>query len=445
VADVTPARRVAFNVVRRVLEQGAYADRAFRAEADRFDLRGRDRALAMRIAYGTIQRRSTLEYLAERMTGRPAGRLDTRVMIALTMGIYQIAYLGGIPDHAAVSESVELAKSRGGGHRLVNAALRRATREAGAIVEGLSDATSEQAALEHSHPEWLAQLWFGMLGREEAVALMERDNEPAESAVRANTLRITPEELVAELADDGARARLAALAPEGVVLEDAYDVHASRLFKRGRLMPQSRASMLVTRVLAPEPGDAVLDLCAAPGAKTTHAAALMGNVGSVVAIDREPRRAAAIAANCKRLGVDCVELRVEDASELKEVAAYDRVLVDPPCSDLGTLQSRPDVRWRKRPAQIEKLVALQARILEAGARALRPGGRLVYSTCTVNDAENSAQIADFLDRHPDFRLLDLSGPYPEIAASGGGGFAQTLPHRDGTDGFFIAALERETV
>jgi 16S rRNA (cytosine967-C5)-methyltransferase len=443
-ADVTPARRCAFNVVRRVLAQGAYADRAFRAEADRFELDGRDRALAMQIAYGTIQRRSTLAYVAERLTGRPIDRLDARVRAALTMGLYQIAFLGGIADHAAVSESVELAKSRGGGHRLVNAALRRATHEARAIIERLDDATVEEAALKHSHPLWVAELWFEMLGRDHALALMERDNEPAESSVRANTLRMQPDELVAALASEAVRARLDTLAPEAVVLEDPYDVHGSRLFKQGALMPQSRASMLVSRMLDPQPGDAVLDLCAAPGAKTSHIAALMGDEGRVVAVDLEPRRASAIEANCERLGVGSVEVRIADAAELKESASYDRVLVDPPCSDLGTLQSRPDARWRKRPGQVTKLRALQSRILETGARALRPGGRLVYSTCTIDEGENAGQVRDFLERHQDYRVVDLSESYPEVTGTVGGGFVQTLPHRDGTDGFFIAALERGT-
>jgi 16S rRNA (cytosine967-C5)-methyltransferase len=164
----------------------------------------------------------------------------------------------------------------------------------------------------------------------------------------------------------------------------------------------------------------------------------------VVAVDLEPRRASAIDANCARLGIQSVEVRIGDAAELSEKASYDRVLVDPPCSDLGTLQSRPDARWRKRPSQIAKLRVLQSRILEAGARALRPGGRLVYSTCTIDEGENGGQIRDFLERHPDWRVLDLPASYPGVADPLGGRFLQTLPHRDGTDGFFIAALESGT-
>jgi 16S rRNA (cytosine967-C5)-methyltransferase len=440
---VTGARRCAFAVVRRVFEQGAYADSAFRSEAARHDLEGRDRALAMQLAYGTVQRRATLDHLIERLTDRGAGELDGPIAAALRIGLYQIVYLGGVPDHAAVDESVELAKQGpSGGHRLVNAALRRATREAHGLVRSLEDGSPAEAALRHSHPRWVAELWWEMLGADEALALMERDNEPAESAVRANTLKVSAAELVSLLAREGVVARTDPLVPEAVVLEQPYDVHSSALFADGSLMSQSRGSMLVARVTDPQPGEQMLDLCAAPGAKTTHLAALMGDEGRIVAVDLNPRRVEAIAANCERLGVRAVEARAGDATEPAFGEGFDRVLVDPPCSDLGTLQSRPDARWRKQPGQVRELRAIQRRVLDAAAAAVRPGGRVVYSTCTIGPLENERQIADFLARRQDFSAIDLRDVYPDVAAVGGGPFLQTLPHRHGTDGFFIAALER---
>jgi 16S rRNA (cytosine967-C5)-methyltransferase len=442
----TTARRCAYAVLRRTFEQGAYADRAFRAEADRFELAGRERAFAMRLAYGTIQRKETLDYLIERLTERSLKRLDPPLAAALRIGLYQIVYLDGVSDHAAVDESVELAKRRRRpGHQLVNAVLRRGTKEARALVESLGDTTPAEAALRHSHPVWLAELWWEQLGPEEAIALMERDNEPAESAVRANTLRLTAGELVVALAREGVRARSDPLVDEAVVLEQPHDVHGSRLFERGALMPQSRASMLVAHAVDPQPGEKVLDLCAAPGAKTTHLAALMRDEGRVLAVDLDPGRMRGIEANCRRLGVTCVEARLGDARERSFGNDFDRVLLDPPCSDLGTLQSRPDARWRKRPGQLTALAAIQRELLEAGAAAVRRGGRLVYSTCTINAAENERQIADFLGSHPDFTPLDLAGPYPQETATvvaPRGSFVQTLPNRHATDGFFVAALER---
>ena len=221
-----------------------------------------------------------------------------------------------------------------------------------------------------------------------------------------------------------------------------YDAHGSSLFEEGLVMPQSRASMLVARAVDPRPGERVLDLCAAPGAKTTHLAALMRGEGEVVAVesrpgprrgDRRERRAARAAA---------VQVRVGDASEPGFGTGYDRVLVDPPCSDLGTLQSRPDARWRKTAEQVEGLRSLQGRILDAAAPAVGPGGRLVYSTCTISAAENERQVQEFLGSHANFRVCDLTTWQPRLATADASGFIQTLPHRDGTDGFFVAALER---
>jgi 16S rRNA (cytosine967-C5)-methyltransferase len=442
----TVARRCAYDVVRRTFEQGAYADRAFRARADHYELTGRERAFAMRLAYGAIQRKATLDYLIEQLTERPIKRLDPALANALRIGLYQVAYLDGVPEHAAVNETVELAKRRGRpGHQLVNAVMRRATTQACALLEPLGDATPADAALRHSHPTWVAELWWKMLGPEQAIALMTRNNEPAESAVRANTLRVTPEELVGSLTTERIPVHRDPVIEEAVVLDRPYDVHRSRLFTTGALMPQSRASMLVARCLDPRPGESVLELCAAPGGKATHLAALMGGEGRIVAVELQPGRARAIEANCARLGVKSVDVRAGDARAPLYGSGFDRVLVDPPCSDLGTLQSRPDVRWRKRPAMVDALVTIQREILETAAVAVRPGGRLVYSTCTINAVENERQITDFLARHGDFSPLDLTGPYPPVtatAAGNGGTFLQTLPQLHETDGFFIAALER---
>jgi 16S rRNA (cytosine967-C5)-methyltransferase len=442
-SSATAARRCAYTVLRRVFEEGAYADRAFRAEAVRASLDSRDRAFAMRLAYGAVQRKATLDHVLAKLARRPLAKLDPPVLAALRLGLYELLFAAGTPDRAAVHESVELVKQeRRHAHAFVNAIMRRASREAPAMLAELDDQTPAGAALAQSHPLWIAERWWSELGPTEARKLMERDNEPAESAVRANRLRTSPDELVGLLEKEGVQARTDPLAPEAVVLTSAWDVHGSMPFQAGLLMPQSRASMLVSRALDPRPGERVLDLCAAPGAKASHLAALMQNEGAVVAVELDPKRAAATRANCERLGASCVEVVVGDAVEPRFGDGYDRVLVDPPCSDLGTLQSRPDARWRKTPAQTGALVALQRRILDAAASATKPGGRLVFSTCTINGAENGAQMQECLGRHPNFRVCDQSARYPKLASAGNRAFLQTLPHRDGTDGFFIAVLER---
>jgi 16S rRNA (cytosine967-C5)-methyltransferase len=439
-ASVAPARACAYAVIRRVFEDGAYADRALHGEARRRRLSPRDRSLATRLAYGVVQRRATLDHVIARLAGRPVERLEPAVLAALRLGILQLAFLDRVPAHAAVGESVELAKqSSRGGAGLVNAVLRRATSEAAAIVAALPDATPAEAALRHSYPLWIAELWFESLGPDAARALMAAGNEPAEAALRANTLKIAPADLQARLPVSSHPAdRL----PEGLVLEAAFDAFADPLWEQGLFMPQSRAALAVARALAPRPGEHVLDLCAAPGGKTTHLAALLRNEGRIVAVERHPGRADALRRTAARMGATAVEVRTADATEPQEQAAFDRVLVDPPCSDLGTLAARPDLRWRKDAGTPATLAAIQSAILDQAAAALKPGGVLVYSTCTISPAENEHAIAAFLERRGDFTEDQMPSDLPVWDHPSVPGFLQTLPHRDGTDGFFIARLRR---
>jgi 16S rRNA (cytosine967-C5)-methyltransferase len=452
-ARVAPARRCAFAVIRRVFEQGAYADRALQSEAR--DLDARDRALAMRLAYGAIQRRGTLDHVIERLTavggrdvgGRDVGgrdpiSLDALVLGALRLGLYELLYLDGAPDRAVVADCVELAKTqRGSGHNLVNAVLRRAAREgAAALLGDLSDDTPEQAAIAHSHPQWLARLWWDELGSADARALMAADNEPGELALRVNTLCADPAALAAAL---GAPTHTDLELSEALVLDGPLDVHGSPAWSSGAIIAQSRAAMLVARTLDPQPGERVLDLCAAPGGKSTHLAALMGDQGEVLAVERNPARAKALGDTAHRLHAHCVRVELSDAAlERPEGAVFDRVLVDPPCSGLGTLQARPDLRWRVTPAHIEQLAAIQARILTAGAKALRPGGVLVYSTCTLSAAENEQQIESFLNQNTHFALEDLTHEQQIHTHPRAPKALLTMPHRDHTAGFFIARMRR---
>jgi 16S rRNA (cytosine967-C5)-methyltransferase len=438
---VFPARACAYAVLRRVFEAGAYADRALPAEARRLGLDPRDRALAVRLVYGTVQRRRTLDHLIGTWSSHPPERLDPPLLAALRLGLYQLAYLDRVPAHAAVADAVELAKAdapRGAG--LVNAVLRRAAGQAAAQVRALPDDTAEAAALAHSYPDWIARLWWETFGPADARALMRAGNEPAEAVLRANTLRTTADALRTRLP---VPSRRAPDLPEALVLEAPFDVHGSPLFAEGLYVPQSRAAMAVARALAPRAGERVLDLCAAPGGKTSHLAALMGDAGEVVAVERHPGRSRALRRTLDRLGVRSVAVRTADAAQLDEPTAYDRVLVDPPCTDLGTLAARPDARWRKAPDAPARLAREQAAILAAGAAALRPRGTLVYSTCTLSPTENEGVVLDFLAAHPAFRLDDLHADAPVWEHPTVPEFRQTLPHRDGTDGFFLARLRRE--
>lgn len=450
VSNVSPARRVAAAVLRRVEQQDAYADRALAGEATRAGLDARERAFATQLAYGAVQRRRTLDHVIATFARRPADQLDPPVRDALRLGVLQLLFLDGVKPHAAVDQSVELAKADGGpGFKLVNAVLRRTARDGAGLLLRLDDSTPATAALLHSVPDWLAELWWDALGPEQARALLARINEPAEAALRVNTLVAEPAAVRDELAGRGVPVRQAPSVlgdpdglREGLVIDGAFDMSGDPLWGTGALIAQSRAAMHAARLLAPEPGMRVLDLCAAPGGKTTHLAALMGGEGAVVAVERHPGRADGLRRTCERLRARCVHVETGDAAAPRSDGPFDAVLVDPPCSGLGTLQGRPDLRWRARPEAIDELSVIQQAILTAGAAALRPGGTLAYATCTISPRENEQVLRAFLAAHPGYALDDLGAADPALACAGEPRALQLLPHRDGTDGFFLARLRR---
>lgn len=398
--SASPARRAAHEVVLRTLRDGAYADRALHAAAN--GLEPRERALAKRLAFGAVQRRGTLDWICDR---HARGRLDPAVRAALHLGLEQLLFLDGIAEHAAISESVELAKPSPG-HRLVNAVLRRVQREG---VELPGDDEPDGAAIRHAHPLWLVELWWKWLGADRTRALLAADNEPAQTALRVNPLAGERDLSDIPGARDG----------ETIVVDGAFDAFAHPGYAAGAFTPQSRASQRVGRYVDPRPGERVLDLCAAPGGKTTHLAALMAGEGEVVAVERHEGRAQALRATCERMHAHgVVRVVTADARSFRDEARYDRVLLDPPCSGLGTLQAHPDLRWRVQPDDLPVLAAQQDELLDAARANLRPGGTLVYSVCTLNPGEERLAPSDEAWR--------------------------TLPSEDHTDGFWAARVRSES-
>lgn len=451
---ITPARRAAFEVLRRTFEGGAFTDRAFASAAARFELGGRELAQGRRLAYGAVQRLGTADHVVASLSRRPPERLDPPVLAALRLGLFELLFSAPGGEHAAVDQAVELAKAgmrRDGSPpgrataaaALVNAVLRRAADQREALLAGCDDSTPEGAAVAHSYPEWLARLWWEELGPDGARALMQAMNEPAETALRVNTLRAGRDRIAAALRDEGIEVRVAPppAHPEGLVVDRAAAPVEARI-ATGELVPQSRGSQAVVTLLDPRPGERVLDLCAGPGIKTTAIAARMEDRGEVVAVEVDERRAAAIEELCRRTGASCVRIEVADAAEADLGGGYDRVLVDPPCSDLGTLASRPDARWRKSPDQIDRVAVLQRRIAVRGARALRSGGTLVYSTCTISRRENEDVAARVPEQVAGLEIDDLGTAHPQLASGRDRRFLQLRPDRDRTTGFFIAHFRR---
>ena len=392
------ARQVAYDVVRRVFEEDAYADRVFRGVAEALD--ERDRAFAMQLAYGTVQRVRTLDHAIETLGKRPVRKLDPAVRAALRLGAYQLAFMDSVPVHAAVNESVELVRQAQLERAVpfTNAVMRRLSEGLQGLLAGLSEATPEEAALRHSYPDWIAETWWREWGAEDAVGLMRAQNEPQETAVRTR---------------EGAR---------------VVDRIPEEWVEKGSAWPQSRGSQLAGSAVGTEPGERVLDLCAAPGGKTAQLAEV---AGEVVAVEKHRGRARELAENVERLGARNVRVVNADALALPDdLGAFDRVLVDAPCSGLGVLASRPDLRWRANP-----LPEVQVELLRAAVPLLRPGGTLTYSVCTIHRPENEV-VVDALGLPFD----DLGSEWPDFRHPRRPEFLLTLPHRHGTSGFFIGRL-----
>ncbi|HEY2371169.1 MAG TPA: transcription antitermination factor NusB [Gaiellaceae bacterium] len=399
---VSPARRAAYEVLLRVFEQDAYADRVFRTAAR--DLDERNRAFAQRLAYGAVQRVRALDYAIDTLGKRPARKLDPPVRAALRLGAYQLGYTDTAP-HAAANESVELVR----GARLeravpfTNAVMRRLTEGIKPLLDELPD-----GALKESYPDWIAETFERELGGEQALALMRAMNEPLETVVRL--VRGEP--------------------PRGA---DPTDVPGAYRVDRvddlavaeGRIWPQSRGSQLAGLVVGAQDGERVLDLCAAPGGKTSQLA------GDVTAVEVDPNRASELRANLATLGRTNVGVVEADGTKLPpELTAFDRALVDAPCSGLGVLAQRPDLRWRASP-----LPELQLALLRSAAERVKPGGTIVYAVCTINADENEAVVDA-----SGFETVPLGDEWPQFAHPRRPEFLLTLPHVHGTSGFFIGRL-----
>lgn len=425
-------RQIAARVLKRHADGSGWLESLLDAELDASTLTPADRGLAHALAFGVVRWQATLDWLIARKTG---GRTQKPLLqILLRLGLYQLFWLDRVPDHAAVNESVQLARELGFGPQsgFVNAVLRGCLRERDSLEQELAELKIREPHVGHSHPQWLCVRWEQRWGPENLGSLLEWNNTPPPVFIRVNTLKTSPEKLAVQFEAEDVRftPRPFPWAENDLVFELRSHPALATLpsFQQGLFYVQDPSTLLAVRELDPRPGEAVLDLCAAPGGKTTFIAQVMRNQATVAAEELDGQRRELIHENCVRLGVTCVQIAPAPATNGPEKAPkFDRILVDAPCSNTGVMRRRVELRWRIQPAEIQRLRKVQLDLLRQAATRLKPGGTLVYSTCSLEPEENGDVVAEFLDGCPDFRQ--------ETAR-------ELIPFVDNVDGAYVARLRK---
>lgn len=439
------AREIALEVLYKIEEKGAYSNVQLNYVLEKYNPGFQERSLATSLVYGVLRHRNTLDWQIEQFSKRPVKKMTVWIRNILRQGVYQLLYMEKIPQSAACNEAVKLARKKGheGVSRFVNGIMRNIARNLSNLT--WPEAKEEFISVYYSHPDWLVKHWAELFGWEKTEEICRADNAVPALSVRANRLKITAEGLQERLAAEGVVSSQSSLAKEGLLLEGSSSLSRLTSYQDGLFQVQDESSMLVGLVLAPKPGEKVLDCCSAPGGKTTHLAELMDNQGEIIANELQKSKLTLIDSACQRLGIDIVQTVNHDGRDLSQLYQdkMDRVLLDAPCSGLGILRRKPDARWRKSLSQVKELVELQSELLSSAASCVRPGGVLVYSTCSIEPEENIQQIRDFLKKHQDFYLSDLSPYLPAVLQSSieDKGMLQLYPGM--TDGFFICRMERK--
>lgn len=445
------ARDWALQILLDLEEKDSYSNLELNRQLQESGLDPRDRGLVTELVYGVIGRKSTLDYLVKQLTKNP-NQLAPWVKWLLQIGMYQLLYLDRIPERAAVHETVQIAKERGhkGISGLVNGVLRSFLRQKEELIPANPKTTAEKA-VSYAHPEWMVDRLEEVYGEETARKIMEAQNQSARLSLRINHLRWDRPEWMEEWEETtGTKATVSDVSPVGVIVEGVGNPANLRAFADGEFTIQDESSMLVGFALSPSPGSKVLDMCAAPGGKTTHLAELMENQGEIIANDIHPHKQGLIRQQADRLGIEIIRTRVGDARNLRQgfpAESFDAILLDAPCSGFGVIHRKPDIKWRKDSQDIEELVELQRELLDTAATLLKPGGVLVYSTCTWDPKENSEQIAHWLVAHPEMEadksIWDKLPTVVREKAVSGDSWVQILPHHFNSDGFFISRLRKK--
>jgi 16S rRNA (cytosine967-C5)-methyltransferase len=436
-------RDAALTILLTVDKSQAYSNLLLHQTIEKYKIDAKDRGLLTELTYGTLQHKLTLDYYLEPFI---KGKVDIWVRWLLRMSLYQMHYLTKIPAHAAVNEAVEIAKRRGhkGIASLVNGVLRSILREGVRSLDEIKDEV-ERLAVGTSHPQWLVERWVESYGFDQTRAMLEENNVPPAQTVRVNVTKATVEQVLTTLEREGVKAKRSEFVPECIYLLSGQAARTGA-FRNGLITIQDESSMLPATVLNPQPGMKVLDMCAAPGGKTTHMAEKMNNEGSILATDLHPKKLDLIEENTTRLGLTIVQTAPIDgrqATQYLKAEDYDAILVDAPCSGLGVMRRKPDIKYTKREEDLQSLQTIQLNILENAVKLLKAGGKLVYSTCTVDREENEGTVKAFLAQHPEMVSVELEHLPQQLMTKQQDGMLQVFPQDIGSDGFFVAAFVKK--
>jgi len=439
------ARVIALEGIYKINEENGFSNLVVNSLLNRSNLDKRDRSLATQLIYGVIRRRNTLDWIINKFASRKINKMTPWVRNSLRLGVYQVYYLDKIPAPVAVNETVEVAKSKcnRGAIKFINGVLRNIIRSLDKIVYPKLEKDSVQhIRYKYSQPQWLVERWVKNYGVDKAIKIAKTLNKVPATVIRTNTLKADREALIQKLSDAEVDAEPIALVPEAINLLKYPSIDRLKSFEYGEFQVQGLASMLVAHILSPEADDRIVDLCSAPGGKTTHLSQLMDNSGQVYAVDVHQHKLDLIHENCNRLGINNVETICSDGREVSFAEKIDKVLVDAPCSGLGIMAKKPEIRWQKKPQDLLELEKLQAELLDNGAKMLKDNGVLVYSTCTFTAEENIEIIKEFLKKHDDFKLVDLRKEAESFGLTDylQEGALQLLPDQDLIEGFFIAKM-----
>lgn len=410
----------------------------------------KDRALITQLVNGVIQNKLLLDYIMSQFSKIKLSKLTPFVKNAIRLGIYQVYFLNRVPDFAAVNESVNLVKKNEGrkAANFTNAVLRNVLRhkEMLSFPEKDKDIT-KYLSVYYSFPPWMVKRWLGLFGADFTEKLCRAFNEPPCLCIRVNTLLTNRNNLLQRLKDEGVHAVPGKFADEAIYILQSPPIHQLKSFEDGLFTVQDESSIIASLAVDPKANEQVLDVAAAPGGKSTHMAALMQNQGTIVSWDIHPHRVKLIEENASRLKASIVKTRVKDAKILDEtmMGSFDRVLIDAPCSGLGVIRRKPDIKWSKKPDDIKALRNEQEHIIFVCSKYVKPGGVLVYSTCSIEPKENEELVEDFLAKNQEFAYDDLRKSLPEMLhdeLKSPYGYITLYPHIHGTDGFFVARLKR---